>query len=500
MDELIVRSVVLHKQDITNVSKIRHYNWKRILLIKPNYRSDGWDYYNLDFPPINLTYIASYLSDLGVQVEILDAKVKDLNLKQIKKKIEKIKPDIVGISVFVSAALKASVEIAKIVKTVDPFCSVVLGGRHATFEPVETINLPNIDYVVRGEGELTFRELIMKGSPEGVKGISYKSNDKVIHNPDRPLIKDFKRVRVPARHLTKNNKYKLLTVRLETVETSRGCPYSCKFCTTHVFNNKLWRPRPVDAIITELKMISHNRKITDIFFVDDNLTANIKRVEELCDKIIECKKKKEMNDFKFFAQIRVDSIVKSPRMVRKMTKAGFWIVFIGIESVNEKSLKDMRKGFSFQKVLDALKILHQNDIIVIGNLIIGVDLNATEEEIKQEIQFMKTIDVDIVSYVILTPFPGSETLKELDAEGLVISKDWSKYTVFDPVIKTHQLSPKKLHELLYYSFRELKYVNNPKGFASRVIKRRGFLFVLNPKRLLSLINSFLQVRKLFKEF
>ncbi|MFX1277037.1 MAG: B12-binding domain-containing radical SAM protein [Promethearchaeota archaeon] len=478
----------------------QRFYWKKILLVKPNYRSNGWDYYNLDFPPINLTYIASYLSDLDVQIEILDTKVNNMNSKQIRKKIKKFKPDLVGITVFVSAALKASENIAVIVKELDPNCKVVCGGRHPTFEPDEMLKLNEFDYIVRGEGELTFRELIINGSPKGIQGISYKSNGKIIHNPDRPLIKDSERVRLPARHLTKNNKYKILSVRLETIETSRGCPYTCKFCTTHIFNNGLWRPRPVDNIITELKLISHNRKISDIFFVDDNLTANTKRIEQLCDKIVECKKKREISDFKFFAQIRVDSIVKSPQMVKKMADAGFWIIFIGIESVNEESLKDMRKGFSFNKVLKALKILHQNNIIVIGNLILGVDLNSTEEEIKKEIQFIKTIDVDIVSYVILTPFPGSDTLKELETEGLVISKDWSKYTVFEPVIKTRQLSSKKLYELLYYSFRELKYINRPKSIIKKIIKTHGLLFILNPKRILSFINSYLKVRALFKEF
>jgi radical SAM superfamily enzyme YgiQ (UPF0313 family) len=473
---------------------------KKILLIKPNYRTIGWDYYHMDFPPINLTYIASYLIDLNVDVEILDTKVRNLSSYQIKKKIEKFNPDIVGISVFVSAALKASIKIAKIVKQVNPNCFVIFGGRHPTFEPDSTINIIEVDLLVRGEGELTFRELIIKGTPEGVKGISYKSNGKVIHNPDRPLIKDFKNIRYPARELTKNNKYKILTVRIETVETSRGCPYSCKFCTTHVFNNQLWRPRPIEKIITELKIISHNRKISDIFFVDDNLTADTKRIENLCDRIIECKQKKEINDFKFFAQIRVDSIVKAPQMVKKMAKAGFWIVFIGIESVNEESLKETRKGFEFKKVIEALKILHDNNLVVIGNLIIGINLNETEEEVVKEIKFMKNTDVDILSFVLLTPFPGSITMKELDKQGLIVSKDWSKYTVFYPVIKTHQLSSKQLFDLLYFSFRELKYVNNLKALANRVVKTRGLLFLLNPRRFLTLINAILKMRTLFKEF
>jgi len=482
------------------VLKKQNFHWKRILLIKPNYRTTGWDYYNMEFPPINLTYIASYLTDLNVKVEILDSKVKKLTFNQIRKKVEKYDPDIVGISVFVTAALKNSCIIAKIIKEVNPNCTVVFGGRHPTFEPDSIISINEVDMVVRGEGELTFRELIIKGTPKNVKGISYKSNGKVIHNPNRLLIKDFENIRFPARELTKNNKYKMFTVRLETVETSRGCPYTCKFCTTHIFNNNLWRPRPVEKIIKELKIISQNRKITDIFFVDDNLTVSTTRIEKLCDRIIECKQKKEINDFKFFAQIRVDSIVKSPQMVKKMAKAGFWVVFIGIESVNEESLKEMRKGFEFNKVVKALRILHENNIIVIGNLIIGVDLEETEEEVIKEIKFMKTVDVDIVSFVLLTPFPGSDTFKELDKQGLIISKDWSKYTVFHPVIKTHQLSPEQLYDLLYFAFRELKYVKNLKNLGYRVIKTRGLFFLINPRRFLSFINSFLKMRSLFKEY
>ncbi len=245
-------------------------------------------------------------------------------------------------------------------------------------------------------------------------------------------------------------------------------------------------------------MISRNRKISDIFFVDDNMTANTRRVEHLCEKIIECKKKNEIRDFKFFAQIRVDSVVKSPQMVKKMAEAGFWVVLIGIESIFEETLKEVRKNMNFQAVLDAIKILHRNDIIVVGNMIIGVNLHEKEEDVKKEIKYMSKTDIDILTFSILTPFPGTITIRELEEKKLIISKNWSKYTIIKPVIKTYKLSPKKLSELLLYSFQKIKYINNQKGLLLRIIKKRGILFILNPVRIVLLLKAFIKMRIFFK--
>jgi len=479
----------------------QNLKWKRILLIKPNSRVINTTFHQarFDAPPLNLTYIASYLVDLNVDVEILDTKIKNLSYKQIRKKIEKFNPDIVGISVFVSITINICYDIAKIVKEINPNCIVVFGGRHPTFVPDDTFKAKEVDIIVRGEGELTFRELIINGTPENIKGISYRSNGKIIHNPDRPLM-DYANIRFPARHFINNNKYSMFTVRLETVESSRGCPYSCKFCTTPIINNGRWRPRPVEKIITELKMISQNRRISDIFFVDDNFAVNTKRIESLCERIIECKKNKEMNDFKFFAQVRINSVLNSPQMVKKMAKAGFFVVFIGIESVNEETLKDIRKGFTFNKVLKALKILHENNVIVLGNMIIGIDLNATEENIIKEIKFMKKVDMDALGFTILIPFPGTNILKELEEKNLVVTKDWTKYTFLNPVIKTYKLSPKKLQELLFYSFKEHNYLNNGIRVISRIIKTRGLLFILNPIRIFLVFYYIIKMKIILRKF
>jgi len=211
-------------------------------------------------------------------------------------------------------------------------------------------------------------------------------------------------------------------------------------------------------------------------------------------------KNKEINNFKFIAQVRADSLVKSPQMVKKMAEAGFWIVFIGIESVKKKTLKDVRKGVAFNTVLKALQVLHKYNIIVFGNMIIGLDLKASEEDIRKEIRFMKKVDVDLVSFTLLTPFPGTDILRELEKKNLVVTKDWSKYTLVNPVIKTYQLSPKKIQELLYYSFKEHNYFNNLRHFSSRIIKTRGCHFILNPRRFIFWIKTFIKLRILIKKF
>ena len=251
----------------------------------------------------------------------------------------------------------------------------------------------------------------------------------------------------------------MVCTRVESIETSRGCPFSCNFCTTPIVNYGLWRPRPVEKIISELKLISRNRKIRDIFFVDDNLTQDTDRIEALCDQIIECKRNNEINNFKFLAQVRVDSILKSPKMVMKMAAAGFWIVLIGIETIQEKKLIEMKKRFTFKTVLKALEILHRYNIIVIGNLIIGIDLFQKKEDIKECINFIKNLDIDIISFSVLTPFPGTPIYQKLKEKELLLTQDWSKFTLVNPVIKTYTMSPNDLRELLIYSIKKIRLQN-----------------------------------------
>ena len=478
---------------LTTQSEIIQYSetnpkYKKVLLIMPNFRmKEANRFIQRIYPPIGLMYLASYLNDLGVEVEIIDAKCHNLSYEELRNKIEAFNPDLVGISVLVSASINNCNEIAKIVKEVKKDATVVFGGRHVTALPEDTLSFKDVDIVVRGEGELTFRELIIKGVGGNIKGISYKINGKIIHNPDRELMRSLDNLRYPARNQIKKNKYKLLGMRIETIQTSRGCPYRCRFCTTPVSNEGSWRPIPVDKIMTDLKRISQNRKITDIIIVDDNFAVNTRRIEELCSKIIEGKKKGELNDFKFYAQIRVDTILKAPEMVKKMREAGFWSVLIGVESVNNETLKDMNKKISLRATLKAITILHAHTIIVSGSMIIGFDLEATEEDIIKEINFMENVNVDILVLNVLTPYPGTPIFKDLDDKNLIVTKDWEKYVPFKPVIRTPQVSSQKLNELMHYAFKKHAYHKRFLGFLARTVATRGIDFVLNPYRIISTI-------------
>ena len=425
-------------------------------------------------------------------MEIIDAKLHNLSNKKLKKKLIKFNPDVVGITVFVSATINICYEIAKLVKEINRNCIVVLGGRHPTFKVEEVLKRNEIDIVVRNEGEITFRELIIKGSPRGVNGLSYKINGKVIHNPDRPLL-NYVKIRFPARFLINHNKYHIFSSRVESIETSRGCPFSCKFCTTPIINHGLWRPRPVEKIISELKLISRNQKIKDIYLVDDNFTQDTRRIETLCDRIIECKKNNEINDFKFMAQIRIDSILKSPQMIKKMAAAGFWVVSFGIETTQEDLLLELKKGFTFKTILKALEILHQANIIASGNLIIGLDLFQTKGNMKKSINFIKNLDIDIIAFSVLTPFPGTPMYQELKEEKLIVTQDWSKYTIYNPVIKTYTMGPNDLREILIHSIKKIGYIRNYKKIIPRLIRTRGLLFLLNPIRIMALIKSYLKI-------
>ncbi len=456
---------------------------QKVALVNPNFITKSiTDKFTI--PALGLESIAANILDL-VQVKIIDGKVRNLTLKEIIKEISDFQPDIVGISCCFTIGINFALNIAYESKILGYM--TVLGGWHPSFAHSEILKYSFVDVIVRGEGEITYRELIKNNKLEEIKGISYKANGSIIDNQDRPLIKDLNKLPLPARKLRNSKTYfQIFQMPLDVIETSRGCPYKCTFCNIHLFYRGKYRTKNTDRVIQELKIISSQKKSNNVLIVDDNFTANMKRVEEICDKIIN-----EGIKLDLICQSRVDVIKNNPDIIKKMSKAGFWLFFLGIESFNQKSLNGIQKKVHFRDIVEAIKILHDNDILIIGSLLIGSSLDEEKKDIDLMIKIVKKLGIDFPIYSIMTPLPGTKFREILIDNGYLISRDWSNYNFTTAVNRLNNLSKKELEELLSEAYYHGYFNRGWKDTLIRLYKRKGIKFLLNSRKIFSIIKDFM---------
>jgi radical SAM superfamily enzyme YgiQ (UPF0313 family) len=463
----------------------------RVLLIKP----DNPNIYkhgpqaSVVYPPLGLEYLAAYISDIA-DVRIIDNRIKGINLQVMKQMIEEFQPDFVGISLNYSSQISIARTIARIVKNYGS--QTILGGWHPTLAPNETLEFKSIDIVVRGEGEITLRELLQKGSPIGIAGLSYKHNGTLIHNPDRELL-DLKTIHAPTRQFrtaAANTTYTFFGFPVDSIETGRGCPFSCNFCAIHHFYRKTYRRRSTKDIIKELQSKEIEKRSNFIFIVDDNFVVNRKSVVELCDAIIKTGVRKY-----FITQARVDTIVKYPEVFEKMAEAGFFYLFLGIESFSDRTLETLNKQTKYSQIKSAIKILHDLGYIVHGNIILGANIDDTRKDLESTINIARSLDIDIPTFSLMTPFPGTELMKQAVRDDLLLTKDWKDYNWSVPVLKYPNLTSEDLSYYIKKATHELVSFKSAMVGINRFIKNRGLSYHAARISPVDLINMVFQVIK-----
>lgn len=366
--------------------------YNHALFLNPYIESNATSVMKL-FPPTGLEYVASSAKGLVNKLTLLDLRYErhlaDTNnlLDFILKGI-----DIICVSINWDRQFK---EICGLLNCFPPGIPLVVGGYKAT-EMVDELfkSCPAIDIVVRGEGEQTIKDILLGLSLREIKGISYRNNGVVMHNENRPLA-DIEEILVPDRSL-RNNEYRLtlnginvLNLAFDSVLSARGCPYNCKFCTfslNPLGQRRMYSARSVDSVIEEIEGLT--AKV--IIFSDDNLFADVRRAEEICDRIIERKIKK-----RFIAQARIE-ISRYPRLLEKMVKAGFKVLLVGIESPHDRILAQLNKGFDSAAVRAAFKVLTRYPIYYSGYFIYG-NIGEDKEEMLYISQFAKEIKVDSIA-------------------------------------------------------------------------------------------------------
>jgi anaerobic magnesium-protoporphyrin IX monomethyl ester cyclase len=320
-----------------------------VLLINPPLPSNSYSK-ELVTQPLGLAYLAAVLENAGFSVKILDCPPLDYTYKDVKNYVESLKPKIVGVS-STTLTINNALKIAEIVKEVSTEIKVFLGGAHASILDEETLAKSfYVDGVIRGEGEITFLEVVKKikegKSLNDTLGLTLKLGNKIVRFPDRPLIEDLDSIPYPARHLLPLDKYKAFGMKCPSISvlSSRGCPFKCKFCAVRkLFGNK-FRARSPKNIAEEIKEIRERYKINYITFVDDIFTLNRERTIKLCDEI-------KKFDVIWDCETRVDMV--NEQLLKTMANAGCQSIFFGVESGDQNILNNMGKGITVEQIRKA---------------------------------------------------------------------------------------------------------------------------------------------------
>jgi magnesium-protoporphyrin IX monomethyl ester (oxidative) cyclase len=338
------------------------------------------------FPPLGLEYVAAAIEDLVENICIVD-----LRYEENFEKVVGAGADLFCVSVNWHYELDS---VCAVIRSLPAEATTVVGGKFAT-ENVEDLftRCPNIDVIVRGDGEETMREFIRAGSPKNVAGLSYRDKGRIVHNVNRPLaaVSNTLRPNRKRRRYQYQISYKKIGLgySFDSIVSSQGCPFNCKFCSfkmSPLGQRREWSARTPESILEELK--ETNARV--VAFVDDNFFADIKRVEKICDLIIAAKMKKL-----FVANARI-SIANHPALLKKLYRAGFRLLMIGLESAQDKSLKLLNKGFTTADARKAFAVLRRSNILINGYFIVGL-FGETEEEMLEIIPFAREIGLDLIS-------------------------------------------------------------------------------------------------------
>ncbi len=419
--------------------------FSRVLLIKPS------GYTGLAFAlnpiPLGLEAIAANIRELVDDVLLYD---QFLEKESIQSVLSWFKPDLVGFSMSATEHYTGG-ELMQAVKKFDPKIPIIAGGFHPTGGPELLLNDLKCDAVCRGEGESLFKELVRGEVWERIKGLSYKlpeNGNEILHNEDRPFIKDLDALPFPARDLRKRRGYQyknilLLNREYDLMEFSRGCYGKCTFCCEPYFSRGRQRYRSPERTMAEIRNIwkFHGGKPLRILISDPNILGNIRKVETLCDLLLEADL-----DITFQVMSRTELVVRYPDIIEKMIRAGMISWELGIESPTQNDLDITLKHIPLEVQAKAVSIIRKLGGETLGTYVIGLP-NHTRKFIKQFPNHARKIGLSAAAFGIATPFPGTGFWDELSSQNLIFEENWAKFDENHNVFHHSTLSPKDIENL-----------------------------------------------------
>ncbi|MEM7008883.1 MAG: radical SAM protein [Thermodesulfobacteriota bacterium] len=405
----------------------------KIVLINPY--NVGWSGLQniLQIEPIGLEIIGTYLQE-DHDVYILDLRFEP----DLESFLSRYKPDFVGISCLYTSHINATWDIASRVKKVLPACPIAVGGQPATIAS-QFFNSIHIDFIVKGDGEVTMPELckaIEKGSNLfEVPGLIINRDGIQYTTKKRAPADNLDKTLAPNRHLPgidRSKYYMALSYKVGLFELTRGCKYRCNFCSIWQFAEGDVRSRSVDKAVEEIARIPERR----IFVADDHFFFDADYMRELGEAIAAANLQKS-----FTVQSRADVIANNPDMIDIWTKAGLNTVFLGIDGHSNKRLRLIRKSSNLDLNEGAAKVLSERGINLAGNMMI--DPKFTKDEFKEVADYIESSNLGFLTFCIATPLPGTDLWKKRRSE--ITTLDFSLYDLAHAVMET-QLPLEEFYE------------------------------------------------------
>jgi len=442
--------------------------FRKVLLVKPSGRA-GLSFL-MDQIPLGLEYIAAYIEGAVDEVNIVDMEMENRSFRQI---LDHYVPDIVGFTMSATEH-NEGLRLASLAKK--KRIVTIVGGYHPTAVPDLMLSYPQIDMVARGEGEITMKELVEKAAPQDILGISYKQDGQIIHNANRPFIKNLDSLPFPARHLRqysyKGNDQK---ADYDVILTSRGCYGRCTFCCEPSMSNGHLRCRSPENVVKEIFDISefHEKRRVSVIIADPDFVGKPERVERICDLL-----KGHNLNMEFCGLVRTATMARRPELVRKMCEVGILYFEMGIESPNLQDLNSTRKGISTKIHREAVRNVRRYGGGAGGTFIIGLP-DQTEEEIRYFPVYAREIGMTAAAFGIVTPFPGTEFYEELDKQRLIFETNWDNFDEMHSVYRTKFLSKNMIEELATYCMAKFwnidTFIDRERVFQRRTKKKRPLI-------------------------
>jgi radical SAM superfamily enzyme YgiQ (UPF0313 family) len=389
--------------------------------------------------------------------------------RQVRETVERlmreVRPDVVGLSIMTFQRGTAQ-KIAALVRALEPGATIVVGGYDPSLAS-EVYEDPSwgVDVIVRGEGDVTFRDLLRAleagRDPEGIPGLSYRRGLEWRRGPDRPVSRlTGDEIRLPNRAARVLTGYTFIGRPIDVVETSRGCTYDCSFCSIIEMRGRNFHTWPIERVLADIAD-ARTRGARAIFLVDDNITLNVGRFEALCRAIVEA----GFNDVDYLVQGMTSAVAaRGETLAPLMRQAGFRYVFLGIENILDEDLAFLKAGAKNAEreggraignaTTKAIDLLHRNGMFVVGGLIVG-NPGDTRASIEANLAFAREhVDWPYIQHP--TPYPGTPMTRDFREKDLIVCDNVDEYDGTTAVVRSEHLEAAEIEFMRWRAERWMK--------------------------------------------